>query len=129
MERHSAGVTDVSVLEPVFDLALSTDLAAAGTGTAMLFGGVIETLADTFTVDDRKALEQVLARVITRVRSLPPGRVRSTSDSPDGVSLMNARLCGASTAFRRSGTCRPFSPPTCPRCSCSRASPLALTSS
>jgi len=75
MERHSAGVTDVSVLEPVFDLALSTDLAAAGTGTAMLFGGVIETLADTFTVDDRKALEQVLARVITRVRSLPQARV------------------------------------------------------
>ena len=71
MERHNDGATDVGVLEPVIDLALSNDVDAAGAGTAMLFGGVIESLADTFAADDRKALERVLARVIARVRSLP----------------------------------------------------------
>ena len=71
MERHHDGATGVSVLEPVFDLALSNDIDAAGVGTAMLFGGVIESLADTFAADDRNALEHVLARVIARVRSLP----------------------------------------------------------
>ena len=71
MERHNDGATDVSVLEPVFELALSNDIDAAGAGTAMLFGGVIESLADTFAADDRKALERVLARAIARVRSLP----------------------------------------------------------
>ena len=71
MERHRDGATHVSVLEPVFDLALSAERDDAVAGTAMLFGGVVESLADTFAADDRKALEQVLARVIARVRALP----------------------------------------------------------
>ena len=71
MERLGDGVTEVGELEPVFDLALSADLDAARAGTVMLFGGVVESLADTFVSNDRKALERVLARAITRVRSLP----------------------------------------------------------
>ena len=91
MERHHDGATGVSVLEPVFDLALSNDIDAAGAGTAMLFGGVIESLADTFAADDRKALEQVLARVIARVRSLPQARTFNERLSRWG--LIDERAC------------------------------------
>ena len=73
MERHRDGSTQVSALEPVIDLALQTDPAAAAAGTSLLFAGVVESLADTLLSEDRRALEQVLARMITRVRSLPEG--------------------------------------------------------
>ena len=91
MQRHNDGATDVSVLEPVVDLALSNDIDAAGAGTAVLFGGVIESLADTFAADDRQALEQVLARVIARVRSLP--QASAFDERLSRWSLADERAC------------------------------------
>ncbi len=75
MDGHGDGTTGVGVLEPVIDLALQADPDVSAAGTSLLFTGVVERLADTFVPRDRRALEQVLARVVTRVRSLPQGRM------------------------------------------------------
>lgn len=74
IESHSEGQFDADALDSIIDAAVSDDLQLAGTGTAALFGHVVEPLSDTFLVRDRETLEKVLARLIARLRILPQAK-------------------------------------------------------
>lgn len=59
------------VLDSYLGPALSPDPGRARTGTQRLFRDLIEPLSDSFLVRDRGLQQQLLARIVSRVRQLP----------------------------------------------------------
>ncbi len=59
------------ILDSYLDPALSRDPGRARTGTLRLFRDLIEPLGDSFLVQDRRLQQQLLARIVTRIRRLP----------------------------------------------------------
>ena len=62
---------DREVLDSYLDSALSPDPIRARTGTRRLFRDLIEPLGDSFLARDRRLQQQLMARIISRVRQLP----------------------------------------------------------
>jgi len=71
MKSHQENQFAVDALDIIIDSAVSPDAQKARLGTHILFSYVVESLSDTFLLKDRKALEKVLAHLISRLRLLP----------------------------------------------------------
>jgi len=71
MKHHQENQFAVDALDIIIDFAVSPDAREAQVGTHILFSYVVESLSDTFLLEDRKALEKVLAHLISRLRLLP----------------------------------------------------------
>jgi hypothetical protein len=74
MKRHQEKQFAVDALDIIIDSAVSPDAQEAQLGTHILFSYVVESLSDTFLLEDRKALEKVLAHLISRLRTLPQAK-------------------------------------------------------
>ncbi len=74
MKRHQENQFAVDALDIIIDSAVSLDTQEAQFGTHILFSDVVEPLSDTFLAEDRKALEKVLAHLISRLRILPQAK-------------------------------------------------------
>jgi ADP-heptose:LPS heptosyltransferase len=74
MKRHQENQFAVDALDIIIDSAVSPDAQEARLGTHILFSYVVESLSDTFLLEDRKALEKVLAHLISRLRLLPQAK-------------------------------------------------------
>ena len=74
MKRHQENQFAVEALDIIIDSAVSPDAQEAQLGTHILFSYVVESLSDTFLLEDRKALEKVLAHLISRLRLLPQAK-------------------------------------------------------
>jgi hypothetical protein len=74
MAHCREGTFQTETLDVIIDAAISERLAQARLGTGILFGQVVEPLSDTFLVQDREVLHQVLAYLISRIRILPGAR-------------------------------------------------------
>jgi ADP-heptose:LPS heptosyltransferase len=74
MKRHQENQFAVDALDIIIDSAVSPDAQEAQLGTHILFNLVVEPLSDTFLLEDRKALEKVLAHLISRLRLLPQAK-------------------------------------------------------
>ncbi|MGD2089851.1 MAG: glycosyltransferase family 9 protein [Candidatus Aminicenantes bacterium] len=74
MKRHQENQFAVDELDVIIDSAVSPDAAKAQLGTHILFSDVIESLSDTFLLEDRKVLEKVLVHLISRLRLLPQAK-------------------------------------------------------
>ncbi|UCH96440.1 MAG: glycosyltransferase family 9 protein [Candidatus Aminicenantes bacterium] len=70
MKHHQQGQFAVDALDIIIDAAVSHDAQKAQLGTHILFSYVVESLSDTFLLEDRKALEKTLAHLISRLRLL-----------------------------------------------------------
>ena len=62
---------DREVLDPYLVSALAPNPVRARTGTRRLFRDLIEPLGDSFLARDRRLQQQLMARIISRVRQLP----------------------------------------------------------
>ncbi len=62
------------VLDSYLGPALSPDPGRAPTGTQRLFRDLIEPLGDSFLAGDRRLQQQLMARIVSRVRRLPEAR-------------------------------------------------------
>lgn len=65
------GVPAWDLLDSYLGPALSPDRERARSGTRRLFRDLIEPLGDSFLVRDRRLQQQLLARIVSRVRRLP----------------------------------------------------------
>lgn len=74
MKLHQENQFAVDALDIIIDSAVSPDAQKAQLGTHILFSYVVESLSDTFLIEDRKALEKVLAHLISRLRVLPQAK-------------------------------------------------------
>lgn len=74
MKRHQENQFAVDDLDIIIDSAVSPDAQKAQLGTHILFSYVVESLSDTFLLEDRKALEKVLCHLISRLRILPQAK-------------------------------------------------------
>jgi hypothetical protein len=74
MKHHQENQFAVDALDIIIDSAVSADAQKAQLGTHILFSYVVESLSDTFLQEDRKALEKVLAHLISRLRTLPQAK-------------------------------------------------------
>ena len=74
MKHHRENQFAVDALDIIIDAAVSPDAQEAPLGTHILFSDVVEPLSDTFLLEDRKALEKVLAHLISRLRLLPQAK-------------------------------------------------------
>ncbi|MCY3777228.1 MAG: hypothetical protein OXH11_14735 [Candidatus Aminicenantes bacterium] len=91
------------ILDSYLGPALSSDPGRARTGTRRLFRDLIEPLGDSFLVRDRRLQQQLLARIVTRVRRLPEaqsfheGLDRVGLEDEDAVVDRARRLAGMKT--------------------------------
>lgn len=74
MKRHQKNQFAVDALDIIINSAVSPDAQEAQLGTHFLFRYVVESLSDTFLLEDRKALEKVLVHLISRLRILPQAK-------------------------------------------------------
>jgi ADP-heptose:LPS heptosyltransferase len=74
MKRHQENQFAIAALDIIIDSAVSPDAQEAQLGTHILFSYVVESLSDTFLLEDRKALEKVLVHLISRLRLLPQAK-------------------------------------------------------
>jgi hypothetical protein len=74
IKSHQENQFAVDALDIIIDSAISPDVQKVQLGTHILFSYVVESLSDTFLLEDRNALEKVLAHLISRLRILPQAK-------------------------------------------------------